>query len=488
MTRNETFYKAMLARDYRFDGKFFVGVKTTGIFCRPICPAKPKFENVDFFPDAISAERAGYRPCLRCRPEAAPQSPAWQGKSATVQRALRFIAANELFTMNEDKFAARLGVTSRHLRRLFAEEIGQTPKQISDNNRLNFARKLIVETAIPVTEVAHSSGFSSLRRFNDAFKNRFSKSPSELRKTKAESGQPYFELSLPYRPPYNWENLLAYYRSHGIPGVETVTEKTYARVFKLEKSVGAFEIRNFGEKSQLLVKIYLEDTKLLLPIVQRIRHMFDLDSDPLLVANAFQPVKTLAALHKKYSGLRLPRGWEPFEVVVKTILGQLVSIPFASVLTGQLVMSYGEEVVDPMTGTKTFLFPTPKDLANAKMSEVKTTTARKLAIREFSKRVLSKQIDISETQDPTAFRQALLEIPGIGAWTAEYISLRAIGDTDAFPHTDLILKRALEKHPEMDVDLVKPWRSYAAIYLWKEYAKLLSKQKVKKEKTNETRL
>src|SRR5918999_1180009 len=215
------FYEAMLARDYRFDGKFFVAVKTTGVYCRPICPARPKRQNVEFFPDAASAELAGYRPCLRCRPECAPLSPAWWGKKAVVQRALKLIARNEFHQTNEDQFAGRLGLSGRHLRRLFDEEIGQTPKQIADNNRLNFARKLIVETEMPIMTVARTAGFASLRRFNDAFQRRFRRAPSQLRRLRSKTdSKDGIELKLSFRPPYDWQTLIRFYQSHPIPGVE----------------------------------------------------------------------------------------------------------------------------------------------------------------------------------------------------------------------------------------------------------------------------
>jgi AraC family transcriptional regulator of adaptative response / DNA-3-methyladenine glycosylase II len=476
MSKSDVFYKALLTRDDRFDGKFFVGVKTTGIYCRPICPARPKPENVEFFSDALAAEKAGYRPCLRCRPEAAPLSSAWLGKSVTVQRALKFIAANEL-TGGEAAFAERLGVSARHLRRLFEDEIGQTPKQIADIHRLNFACKLIVETGLPFAEIAHSSGFRSLRRFNDAFKKRFKRTPSQLRKkhpVDKESGG--IELSLAYRPPFHWKNLIQYYQAHEIAGVETVTANSYERVFQINGRIGEFRLTPYKDRHALKLQIFFDDVKFLLQIVQRVRHMFDLDSDPVLLANAFEPIPGLGKIFKKHKGLRIPRGWDPFEVAVTAILGQLVSIAFATQLKKELVENYGEKIVHPVTGKVAYLFPTAKVLSQASMSEIKTTNARKEAIREFSKLVVQKKIDLSETQDPQQFRKSLLAIRGIGPWTAEYISLRAIGDTDAFPSTDLILKRALQRHPEMDLELAKPWRSYAAIYLWKEYAKMLSKK------------
>jgi AraC family transcriptional regulator of adaptative response / DNA-3-methyladenine glycosylase II len=476
------FYEALLARDYRFDGKFFVAVKTTGVYCRPICPARPKRENVEFFPDAASPEAAGYRPCLRCRPECAPLSPAWWRKRAVVQRALKLIANNRLHpNTNEEEFAERLGMSARHLRRLFKEEIGRTPKQISDANRLNFARKLIVETSVPIITVARTAGFSSLRRFNDAFKKRFQRAPSQLRKarSKVETTEG-IELKLSFRPPFDWQSLIRFYQSHPIPGIERVAENAFERVFRIEGTVGFLRVQPVAGQPQLKLSVVAEDPRLLFEVVNRVRRMFDLDSDPMLIENSFAQVPLLAKLVDRFPGLRVPGGWDPFETAICSILGQVVSAEQRANLVGQLVRGYGEEIIHPVAGEKAYLFPGPTVLASSDLSKVKTSVARKEAIRDFSRRVLSGAISLSEAQDPMMFRKTLLETKGLGPWSAEYISLRSIGDTDAFPHTDLILKRVLALHPDLDLEDIKPWRSYAAVYLWKGFAQTLSKQERKK--------
>ncbi|HEU4344601.1 MAG TPA: AlkA N-terminal domain-containing protein [Candidatus Binatia bacterium] len=472
------FYQAMLARDYRFDGKFFVAVKTTGVYCRPICPARPKRENVEFFPDAASAELAGYRPCLRCRPECAPLSPAWWGKKAVVQRALKLIARNEFHQTNEAQFAERLGLSARHLRRLFKEEIGQTPKQIADNNRLNFARKLIVETEMPVMTVARSAGFASLRRFNDAFQRRFHRAPSRLRRLRSKTdSRDGIELKLSFRPPYDWQTLIRFYRTHPIPGVEWVTEDSFERLFRIDNTIGLLRVQAMIGEPRLKLRILAGDPKILFEVISRVRRMFDLDSDPILIANSFAQNSLLSKLYDRFPGLRLPGGWDPFETAVCSILGQLVSAEQRCNLVAQLVRGYGEEIAHPISRETTHLFPGADILSECDLVKVKTTMARKEAIREFSRRVLSGAILLSEAQDPLLFRKALLETKGIGPWSAEYISLRSIGDTDAFPRTDLILKRVLELHPDLDLEAIKPWRSYAAIYFWKGFASILSKRK-----------
>ncbi|MBX3020275.1 MAG: DNA-3-methyladenine glycosylase 2 family protein [Bdellovibrionales bacterium] len=470
MRSADVFYKAMLARDYRFDGKFFVGVKTTGIYCRPICPAKPKRENVQFFPSALSAERAGFRPCLRCRPEAAPASPAWIGKSAVVQRALREIGQHGHIPSDGEEFASRFGVTSRHLRRLFLNELGRTPKQISDGNRLNFARGLVVETALPLTVIAMTSGFSSLRRFNDAFKKRFHRAPSALRR-KAEAA-PGLRLSLSLRPPYDFTTILDYYRRHRIVGVEEVGEDFYQRVFRLQGKAGVLRITAQLDSAKLCVEVTGADASVLFALTQRVRRMFDLDSDPLLVANAFAGHRQLGKLWTRDPGLRLPCSWDIYEGVITTILGQLVSQAQAGRLVAQLVQAYGEKVRLPGSEREFTLFPAPEVLALADLNEVKTTQARKESIREFSRAVAQGDFSLSVHQDPKEFRRRLLTIKGIGPWSVEYMALRALGDTDAFPAADLVLKRALQTRGGVDLESVRPWRAYAALYLWKEQAQL----------------
>src|SRR5258706_1579693 len=477
------YYEALRGRDYRFDGKFFVAVKTTGIYCRPICPARPKPENVVFFQDAASGEAAGYRPCLRCRPECAPLSPAWWGKRAVVQRALKLIANNALHQhTNDEEFAQRLGVSARHLRRLFDEEIGRTPKQIADANRLNFARRLIVETSLPMMTVARTAGYSSLRRFNDAFKKRFERAPTQLRKSRSTiRTTDGIDLKLSFRPPYDWQSLLRFYQSHPIPGVESVAENSFERVFRLEGTIGFLRVQPVTGRPQLKLNIVTEDPRVLFEVVNRIRRMFDLDSDPMLIAASFAQVPMLAKLVNGFPGLRVPGGWDPFETAVCSILGQVVSADQRASLVDQLVRGYGEEVIHPVTGSTAQLFPASAVLANSDLSKVRTSVARKEAVRDFSRRVRSGAISLSAAQEPMMFRKALLETKGLGSWSAEYISLRAIGDTDAFPRTDLILKRVMALHADLDLEAIKPWRSYAAIYLWKAFAQSLSKQKKPKQ-------
>ena len=285
------------------------------------------------------------------------------------------------------------------------------------------------------------------------------------------------EVNLPFQSPYDWQTILRFYQSHSIPGIERVTGDSFERVFRIDNTIGFVRVRAIAGKPRLKGRIVPADPGIVSETVRRMRKMFDLDCDPMLIAKSFASIPLFATLCSRFPGLRLARGWDPFETAVCSILGQLVSAQQRASLIGQLVSNYGEEIADPSSGEKTHLFPAAEMLVRSDLSAVRTTGARREAIRDFSGRVLSGVISLADAQDQAAFRIALLETKGLGPWSAEYISLRAIGDTDAFPKTDLILKRVLELHPDLDLARITPWRSYAAVYLWKEFAQTLSKNK-----------
>lgn len=469
MKKDDVYFEAMKTRDPRFDGKFFVGVKTTGIYCRPICPAKPKRENVEFFHSHLEAEKAGYRPCLRCRPESAPRSPAWVGKSAIVQRAIKVLHTQEALEFDENEFAARFGVTARHLRRLFIEEIGKTPKQLSFENRLNLARQLITETALPISEAAFAAGFSSIRRFNDAFKDRFKKSPREIRRDKVPANQG-LRISLPYRPPFDFEGLLKSYENHRVGTLERFEAGKMHRVVSVNGKVGRVTIQNDPENSSLLVEIDFPDTSAIHGIASRVRHLFDLDSDPVIVANALEGDAKAKKLLRSYPGIRLPSGWDPFEIAISTILGQLVSVERARALVQDLIEIAGTRKSMGLEKTPIILFPTPEQIIAADLSKLKTTEIRKKALVEFSKAVRDGAISLEPTQDVGVFLKAALSIKGIGPWTAQYMALKVLRDADAFPASDLILARALEVHSPASLENMRPWRGYAAALFWRAYS------------------
>lgn len=480
MKRDDIYYKAMLARDHRFDGKFFIGVKTTGIYCRPICPAKPKRENVIFFSNYLEAEKNGYRPCMRCRPECAPRSAAWIGTSAVVQRALKVLHNMDTLSFNESEFALKFGVTSRHLRRLFIEEIGKTPKQLLSENRLSLSRKLIVETKLPMTEIAYASGFQSVRRFNDAFKEKFKKSPSDIRRSNTP-GNDFIKITLSYRPPFNFEALLFSYKIHKIGNLEWFTESSMLRIFEMGGHSGHVVISDDPENSQIILEINFPDTAYIHAIVMKVRSMFDLDSDPLIIANALEVDPKIKKILKKHPGIRLPSSWDPFEVAISTILGQLVSIDMARMLTADLIEIAGKDSGITHNGIKIKLFPTANQILAADLTKLKTTNMRKNALREFALAVVEKRISLEPTQEVEKFLKDALAIKGIGKWTADYMALKVLRSTDAFPSTDLILARVLEIHSEAVITQMSPWRGYAAVLFWREYSHVLTKQKKTKD-------
>lgn len=471
MKNEDVLYQAMLTRDHRFDGKFFIGVKTTGIYCRPICPAKPKRENVEFFPNHLAAEKAGYRPCMRCRPESAPESPAWIGKSAMVRRAVKMINNPETLSFDEDEFAELFGVSARHLRRVFVEEIGKTPKQLAAENRLNLARKLIVETQLPMTEIAFASGFESIRRFNDAFKDRFKKSPKEFRTQKSKQTHNSLVVSLAYRPPFNYVSLFNAYRNHRIGNIERFEDEQMIRVISFGGKIGQIIVSNDVKNSQLLVEIDFPDTSYLQTILARVRSMFDLDSDPVVIANSLESIPLIKKLLHKHPGIRLPSGWEPFEVAIGTILGQLVSVERGRVLLADLIELLGEDSGLEYEGKAIKLFPSPQTIAKSNLTELKTTQQRKETLRAFSRAVADKKISLEPTQALEDFYAGLKNIKGIGPWTSDYMALKVIRNTDAFPSTDLILARTLEKYSWESIQKLSPWRGYVAALLWLEYYK-----------------
>jgi len=460
------YYQALLTRDPKFDGKFFSGVKTTGIYCRPICPAKPKRENVVFFRTALQAEKAGYRPCLRCRPESAPDSPVWHGTSSVVKRAVRVVLSDEnAINLNEDELALRFGLSARHLRRLFQEELGKTPFQIMRNNRLNIARKLIVESDLNFVDIAFSAGFNSVRRFNDAIRERFSKSPSELRRRKNKKGDgSVIHFTASYRPPLDWHACLKFYEKHKIGELEQFHNNCYHRVFRFEKDIGTVTVSNNKLKHQLEIALQVDNINAISFVLNRVKEMFDLDLDPVYVANIFEADPLFKKLYQPHHGVRLIRCWDRFEMAITAILGQLISVKRATQLTFELINSYGESTINPYGEEAICFFPTAEKLAKSKLKDLKVTGTKKIAITQLAKKVASGDIHFSNYQDPEEFKTQLLNIHGIGHWTAEYIALRAIGDTDAFPEGDVYLNKILGAK---DINCLSPWRGYLATTLYK---------------------
>jgi AraC family transcriptional regulator of adaptative response / DNA-3-methyladenine glycosylase II len=474
----EVFERARLSRDARFDGQFFVGVITTGIYCRPICPANiPKSENVCFFKTAAAASEAGFRPCLRCRPECAPGTPAWAGTSTTVQRGLRLIAAGALDDGDVERLAERLGVTSRHLRRLFTRHLGARPLAVAHTQRLQFAKRLIDDTSLPMKEISAASGFGSVRRFNDTFRKTYGRTPRELRSTRgrAAAGNA-LGVRLSFRPPYDWHTLLRFFATRATPGVEAVSAGRYLRTLDADGCRGVMAVSE--DKGHLRLELHGLGTQALFGVVQRARAMFDLDAPPDSIRTTLRRDPFMRALLAGNPGVRVPGAWDGFELTVRAILGQQVSVKAATTLAGRIVARYGEqlgEAVGDIPGAPGCLFPGPERLVRARLETIGVVRGRAQTIRDVARATLAGELTFDAGQPPQDFRAALLSIRGIGNWTAEYLLMRALKQPDAFPASDLGLLRAFDVESERRLrpaelqarsQAWRPWRAYAAMLIW----------------------
>ena len=464
--------RARQSRDPRFDGKFFTGVRSTKIYCRSICPVPTvKEKNVRYFPTAAAAAEAGFRPCLRCRPECSPGTPAWLGTSNTVSRALRLIAENGLNDGGMESLAERLGVGSRHLRRLFLRHLGAPPRAVAETHRLHFTKKLIDETQLPMHEVALASGFGCVRRFNAAIRKTYNRTPTQIRRLmhhQATQAENHYLFNLRFRPPYHWKGMLAFLAARATPGVEAVDHNSYRRSIFLLGHHGYFEVSLDEGHDALAVRVQIANPQSLYLIIERIRRMFDLNADWAAVAQSFETDPELAARIGAEPGLRVPGCWDGFELTVRAILGQQITVKGATTLAGRIAQSYGQRISG--AGNLTHLFPTPEILAHAKLAGLGLIKKRAETIRALARAVCNRQISFERIVDSDAFLTKLQEIPGIGAWTAQYVAMRALGETDAFPAGDLGLLRALSLRTSHELDkraeAWRPWRSYASMYLW----------------------
>ena len=469
--------RARLARDPRFDGRFFIGVKTTGIYCRPICPAPTSKQcNVKYFPSAAAAAEAGYRPCLRCRPEAAPGTPAWLGTSATVRRALRLIQEGALDDASVEQLAQRLGIGPRHLHRLFIQHVGASPLAVAQTRRLHFAKRLIDDTRLAMTDIALASGFGSLRRFNDAFHKTYGRAPRDLRRerptgvAKADA----LTLKLAYRPPYDWAAIRDFFTVRALPGVERVDGDVYARTVRVNGAVGWIEVRPVPKADALRLSVHGLGPEALFGIVHRVRQMFDLAADPADVRQVLKKDTLLAPLLRRRPGLRVPGAWDPFELAVRAVLGQQVSVAAARTFAGRIVAAHGEPLPVPVEGL-THLFPAPEVLAKASLGGAGLTAARARTLNALAAAVVKRDLCLSEAVPGEEARAALTRIPGIGNWTAEYVAMRALSDPDAFPAEDLVLRRIVSPRKPLAAKALleraeqwRPWRAYAVLHLWRK--------------------
>jgi AraC family transcriptional regulator of adaptative response / DNA-3-methyladenine glycosylase II len=479
-------YRALKSRDARFDGRLFVGITSTGIYCRPICPARSaKFENCRFFASAAAAQEAGFRPCLRCRPETAPDLGSWHGTSNTVSRGLALIADGALDGegASVDALADRLGVGGRQLRRLFRQHLGASPITVAQTRRVLFAKQLIHDTRLPMAEIAMAAGFGSVRRFNETFQQLFKRPPGALRRKavlalpEGSAGEAGVTVRLSYRPPYDWTAMLAFLRARAIDGVEWIEGGVYCRTVQQDGQTGTVEILHLPDRASLSATIRFPCVRALPGIVARIRRVFDLGADVAAIGAHLAQDPLLAPLIAERPGLRAPGGWDGFELAVRAVLGQQVTVEAARKLAGRLVRICGTPVPSADNGRAALLaaFPTAAQVASADLSGIGMPAARKEALRTLAEAALTDPslFQPQGTVEETVHR--LRAIRGIGEWTAHYIALRAVRETDAFPASDIGLLRGAairvgsRPTPALLQDRAetwRPWRAYAAQHLW----------------------
>lgn len=482
MNQQDIYERARLSRDARFDGRFFVGVKTTGIYCRPICPAvAPKTENVTFYPTAAAAGEAGFRPCLRCRPECAPGTPAWNGTSTTVKRGLRLISNGALDDGSIEQLADRLGVTSRHLRRLFTQHLGASPLAVAHTQRLHFAKRLIDQTSLPMTHVAEAAGYGSVRRFNDTFHRTYGRTPRELRRRSEDEfdADTALAVRLTYSKPFDWESMLGFFAGRATPGVEQTTGNAYFRTVVVNGHPGVIECCHDSQGDNVRLRLHGIETSQMFQVVQRAREMFDLDAPVTEIHEFLGQDRATRKLVRQFPGIRVPGAWDGFELTIRAILGQQVSVKAATTLAGRVAARYGEAVPMPASLAARSdelnlgrLFPRPEKLARARLNDMGLVTSRADTIRRVARSVAAGEIDFDNSQDPEEFCARLQTIRGIGEWTAEYVAMRALKNPDAFPAADLGLIKAMgdevngAKEMKQRAESWRPWRSYAALLLW----------------------
>jgi AraC family transcriptional regulator, regulatory protein of adaptative response / DNA-3-methyladenine glycosylase II len=471
----DRFYRAMLANDERFDGLFFSGIVTTGVYCRSVCPVpRPaKRENVRFFTSVAAAEGAGFRPCLRCHPERSAGTPVWGPFPPVVSRALGLIFDGALDASDVEDLARHVGLGSRQLRRLFDQHLGASPLAVAKARRVHFARCLLEETDLPVTDVAFSAGFRSVRQFNHDFRKTFGRSPSEVRRRPQSAPDGWIAISLGYRPPLDWPRMIEFLQPRATPGVEVVSHDSYRRAVEIDGAPGEAELVLIPHEPRLLLRLRAPARAPLRQLAARARHVFDLDADAARIAAALADSDVLAPLVSARAGLRVPGAWDPFELSVRAVLGQQISVRAATTLAGRLVAAYGRPI-EGASGGLTHLFPSAESLADADLRPIGATGSQERAIRGISAAVVAGELAFDSSLGVDDFVARFRRLPGVGPWTAQYVAMRALREPDAFPAGDLGLRRALgeQGNPISTAALAsraeewRPWRSYAAMYLW----------------------
>ncbi|HIA55373.1 MAG TPA: DNA-3-methyladenine glycosylase 2 family protein [Candidatus Melainabacteria bacterium] len=464
----ESCYEVLRARDPRFDGVFFVAVKSTKIYCRTVCTAKtPMLKNCTFYSTAAAAENAGYRPCLRCRPELAPGNASVDAVSRLAAIALNRIEDGALCYLGVDELAAEMGISGRHLRRVIESEFGVSPIQLAQTQRLLLAKRLLTDTNLPVTEIAFASGFSSVRRFNSLFQERYSLNPTQLRKRRTSDEPQFLVCEVSYRQPFDFDGLLNFLSYRACPGVELVQGGAYIRTASFGKHSGWLAIRQNAQKNTLSIQLSNSLAPVLLSAVARCKRLMDTQADPSIVA------ATLGDLSKGREGLRVPGAFYGFELALRAILGQQVSVKAASTLHGRIVRKFGTPIETPFPQLDR-LAPAADVLAGLEpedLSGMGITGARINSIIALSRAVAGGSLSLEPGQDVQQTSEKLKSLPGFGEWTAQYIAMRALAWPDAFLGSDLGIKKALGMTKEKQIlehaERWSPWRSYASMHLWR---------------------
>ena len=463
-------YRALRAHDARFDGRFFVGVATTGIYCRPVCTARtPREENCRFFPSAAAAEAGGFRPCLRCRPELAPGFAGVDANRRLARAAARAIEDSPDTEEGLPGLAERLGVTDRHLRRVFREELGVSPVAYAQTQRLLLAKHLLTDTQLPVLDVALASGFSSLRRFNDLFRTRYRMTPGDLRRSAPVRGPAdRLDFELAFRPPYDWDAMRQFLARRAVPGVEAVDARRYLRTIDLGAggAAGWIAVARSPRRAALKVALSASLARAVPTVLARVKHLFDLSCRPDEVDGA------LGEFARGRPGLRLPGAADGFEVAVRAILGQQVTVRAATTLAGRFAKRFGTPMDTPFPALA-LACPRPAAIAAVEPGDIAALgiiASRARAIVALARAVESGALALEPDADVTATVALLESLPGVGPWTAQYIAMRALAWPDAFPHPDVAVIKALGLKPAAalrEAERWRPWRSYAVLHLWK---------------------
>lgn len=470
--------RARNTRDPSYDGRFFVAIESTGIFCRPVCPAPlPRPENMRFYPTAAAAADAGYRPCLRCRPETAPGSPEWLGAQDLVRRAMIRIKDGYLNDRSVPRLAASMNISERKLRRQFKKYLGTSPVAMGNMHRVFFAKKLLTETRLSITRIALASGFGSIRQCNEMFRKIYQSTPSDIRRRQAtgdRSNDAGATLRLDFRPPYDWHRVITFLAKRAVAGMEWAGEGAYARSIRVGDGQGWMSVRREPDKNRLALTISMNKVDGLMQVVNRVRRLFSLDMDMGPVHDLFYEDIHLKPLVQRLAGLRMPGSWDPFEFAVRAVIGQQVSVAAATTVAGRVAAKYGRELdMDPPPELR-LMFPTPDELADADFNGLGLPRTRAGTLVQLVRALNDGRLSLHPAQDLDTFLSDMTRIPGIGPWTANYVAMRGLGHPDAFPDSDLGILKALAQNgvrptPRQARKIAekwRPWRASAAMLLW----------------------